>query len=124
MSREVRVGIVGMGIGRPNARALHADPRGHVVALCDLEESRMDDFERELAPDEPLEHFTDYRAMCRDANVDAVFVGTPNQLHVPVALEAVRAGKHVVVTNPLADSIEPAREVVREADDSGVVSSM
>jgi predicted dehydrogenase len=124
MSREVRVGIVGMGIGRPNAQALHADPRGRVVALCDLEAERMEEFERELKPGEPLLHFSDYRAMCRDENIDAVFVGTPNQLHVPVALEAIRAGKHVLVTKPLADSLEPARQVVREAAAAGVVNMM
>ena len=48
-------------------------------------------------PDE-VKFYTDYKAMCRDPELDAIFVGTPNQWHVPVALEAVRRDKHVMVT--------------------------
>ncbi len=38
---EVRVGIVGMGIGRPNALGIARNRRGRVAALCDLAEERM-----------------------------------------------------------------------------------
>ncbi|OPZ15002.1 MAG: putative oxidoreductase YcjS [candidate division BRC1 bacterium ADurb.BinA364] len=62
--------------------------------------------------------------MCRDPEIDAVFVGTPNQLHVPVALEAVRNGKHVLVTKPLADREEAAAELVQTAEAAGVVNMM
>ncbi|HHX64716.1 MAG TPA: Gfo/Idh/MocA family oxidoreductase [Chloroflexi bacterium] len=118
----VRTAIVGMGIGRANGRAIAANPRGKVVALCDLLEDRMRDFAREL-PD-PVTFYTDYRKMCQDPEIDAVFVGTPNQWHVPIALEAVRNGKHVLVTKPLADCEEAARELVEAAEAAGVVNMM
>jgi Predicted dehydrogenases and related proteins len=51
-----------------------------------------------------------------------VFVGTPNQLHVPIALEAVRNDKHVLVTKPLADAVTPARDLVAAAEAAGVVN--
>jgi len=119
---ELRIGIVGMGIGRDNGRALSAHPRGRVVALCDLVEARMEDFARELP--EPVKFFTDFEAMAADPEVDAVFVGTPNQWHVPVALAAVRHGKHVLITKPLADGLEPARALVDAAEAAGVVNMM
>ncbi|OUC04887.1 oxidoreductase [Litorilinea aerophila] len=118
----VRVGIVGMGIGRPNALGIARNPRGRVVALCDLLEERMQEFAQELP--EPVKFYTDYEAMCRDPEIDAVFVGTPNQYHVPVALAAIRHGKHVLVTKPLADSVEAARELVEAAEASGLVNMM
>jgi predicted dehydrogenase len=62
--------------------------------------------------------------MCRDPEIDAVFVGTPNQWHVPIALEAVKNDKHVMVTKPLADSEESARELVEAAEAAGVVNMM
>jgi predicted dehydrogenase len=68
--------------------------------------------------------YTDYREMCRDPGIDAVFIGTPNQWHVPVALEAVRNDKHVLVTKPLADSEEAAEDLVETAEASGVVNMM
>ena len=115
MARTVRGGIVGMGIGKPNARAIARHPRGEVTALCDLDEERMAAFSAEL-PGE-VKCYTDYKAMCRDPELDAVFVGTPNQWHVPVALEAVRrlvvtallleAGAHI--REGLGDRCEAAR---------------
>jgi len=122
MADKVRVGIVGMGIGRPNARAIAQNPRGEVVALCDLVEERMKDF----APDLPgeVKCYTDHKKMCRDPDIDAVFVGTPNQSHVPVALEAVRHDKHVLVTKPLADSERAAARLVGAAEQAGVVNMM
>lgn len=119
---KVRFGIVGMGIGQAQARAIAKDPRGAVVALCDLDPTRMEAFAPELPT--PVRLFTSYEEMCTDPGVDAVFVGTPNQLHVPVALAAVRAGKHVLVTKPLADSEEAARRLVEAAEAAGVVNMM
>lgn len=119
---KVRVGIVGLGIGRVNGRAIARNPRGEVVALCDLIEEKMRDFASEL-PNE-VKFYRDYRKLCADPDVDAVFVGTPNQLHVPVALEAVRNGKHVLVTKPLAHSERAAEKLVEEAEKAGVVNMM
>lgn len=119
---KVRICIVGMGIGRSNGRALAANPRGSVTALCDLYPDRMEAFARELP--EPVRYYTDYREMCQDPDIDAVMVGTPNQLHVPVALEAVRNGKHVLVTKPLADSEQAARTLVEAAEKAGVANMM
>ncbi|MBM3500446.1 MAG: Gfo/Idh/MocA family oxidoreductase [Armatimonadetes bacterium] len=120
--KQVRAAIVGMGIGRPNAQGIAANPRGRVVALCDLVEDRMADFGRELP--EPVKHYTDYKAMCRDPEIDAVFIGTPNQWHVPIALEAVKHDKHVLITKPLADSLPAAQKLVATAEASGVVNMM
>jgi predicted dehydrogenase len=111
-----------MGIGRSNGRAIAANPRGSVSALCDLFEDRMRAFAKELP--EPVKYYTDYKVMCQDPDIDAVMVGTPNQWHVPIALEAVKNGKHVLVTKPLADSEEAARTLVEAAEAAGVVNMM
>lgn len=120
--QEVRVAIVGMGIGRHNGRALARNPRGRVVALCDLFDERMQDFAKELP--EPVKFYNDYKEMSRDPEIDAVFVGTPNQWHVPVALEAIKNDKHVLVTKPLADNEKAARNLVETAEAAGVVNMM
>ena len=120
--RKVRFCIVGMGIGRPNGRALMKDKRGEIIALCDLKKDRMEDFAKEI-PNE-VKFYTDYKAMCKDKEIDAVFVGTPNQWHVPVALEAVRNGKHVIVTKPLSDSEDAAKQLVEEVENAGLVNMM
>lgn len=120
---EVRIAIVGMGIGRANAGGFIRTPRARVVALCDVVEARMEEAETALGLTD-VKHYTSYEAMSRDPEIDAVFVGVPNQFHVPVALEAVRNGKHVMVTKPLADSVAAARELVEAAEAAGVVNMM
>ena len=120
--KKVRACVVGMGIGRPNGQAIARNPRGEIYALCDLLEDRMKDYAKELPGEQKL--YTDYKKMCQDPDIDAVFVGTPNQWHVPIALEAVKNGKHVMVTKPLADSEEAAEKLVVAAEDAGVVNMM
>ena len=122
IKKKVRVAIVGMGIGKPNGQAIARNPRGEVVALCDLLEERMQAFAEDL-PSE-VKFYTDYKKLCKAGEIDAVFVGTPNQWHVPVALEAVRNGKHVMVTKPLADSASAAKKLVAEAEAASVVNMM
>lgn len=118
----VRVCIIGMGIGRANGKAIARNPRGQVVALCDLVPERMADLAKDLPA--PVKFYTDYKEMCQDPEIDAVFVGTPNQYHVPVALEAIAHGKHVMVTKPLSDSVESAQRLVEAAEAAGVVNMM
>jgi len=122
MGRKVRAGIVGMGIGKVNGRAIDANGRAEIVAICDIVPEKMDVFEAELG--RPVRKYVDYKKMCRDAEVDAVFVGTPNQVHVPVAMEAVRRDKHVLCTKPLADALRPAERLIPAAEKSGVVNMM
>ena len=119
---KVRVCIVGMGIGRANGRAFMKNPRAEIVALCDILEDRMQDFAKEI-PNE-VKFYTSYEKMCQDPDIDAVFVGTPNQLHVPVAAEVLRNGKHVLVTKPLSSSLESAQELVKLAESTSLVNMM
>src|SRR4051812_32720814 len=104
---KVRVAIVGLGIGQAMAPGFIANPRAEVAALCDLVEERMQAFADKQLP-KSVKLYTDYTELCRDPEIDALFVGTPNQMHVPIALEAIRNGKHVLVIKPLADSLPAA----------------
>ncbi|MGQ9611066.1 MAG: Gfo/Idh/MocA family protein [bacterium] len=122
--KKVRTCIVGMGIGRPNGQAIARNPRGEIVALCDLFEDRMKDFAKSLPNSKDIKFYTDYKKMCKDPDIDAVFVGTPNQMHVPIALEAVKHNKHVMVTKPLSDSEQAALKLVKSAESAGVVNMM
>ncbi|MCY2954184.1 MAG: Gfo/Idh/MocA family oxidoreductase [Planctomycetota bacterium] len=118
----VRVGIIGMGIGRQNGKAIASNPRGRVVGLCDIVEERMHDFQKDLL--EPTRKYTDYRELLRAKEIDAVFVGTPNQLHIPMAIDAIKAGKHVLCTKPLGHDLKLAKKLVEAAESSGLVNMM
>ena len=121
---EVKFGIVGVGgIGTAHGRMMNATPRARITALCDIVPSQMDKF-ADKHMDVEVPFYDDFVDLCKDPNVDAIFVGTPNQVHVPVAREAVKQGKHVLCTKPLSDSADTAAILVEEAEASGVVNMM
>lgn len=121
---KVRVAVVGMGIGRPNGLALANNPRAEVVALCDLVEERMTDFAALLPQADEVRLYTDFDELCRSQEIDAIFIGTPNQLHAPMGLKAISHDKHVLITKPLADSVEAAERLAETAETAGVVNMM
>jgi predicted dehydrogenase len=51
-----------------------------------------------------------------DQEIDAVVLTVPNHLHCPIAIKALRAGKHVLIEKPLANTTEEADEMIREAE--------
>ncbi|MGA3234889.1 MAG: Gfo/Idh/MocA family oxidoreductase [Bryobacteraceae bacterium] len=61
----------------------------------------------------------DYRRILEDPSIDAVHICTPNALHLPMALDALEAGKHVLCEKPLAVSSEEARHMVAKAREAG-----
>lgn len=93
------VGIVGCGlIGGKRARALG---RGHLVACADAIESRA----RALAASVPGAVVMDCQSVVSDPRVQIVVVATTNDMLTPIAAEAVRSGKHVLVEKPAARSV-------------------
>lgn len=63
--------------------------------------------------------YTDYRELLRDKNVGAVVIITPGYLHRQMALDAIRAGKDVVLEKPMGLTYAEAKEIEREAARSG-----
>ncbi len=63
----------------------------------------------------------DYEDLVTDPEIDLVVVNTPDQLHYPMALEALRAGKHVVVEKPFTQTSEQGQELIALARQKGVL---
>ncbi|HEX9563541.1 MAG TPA: Gfo/Idh/MocA family oxidoreductase [Gemmatimonadaceae bacterium] len=69
--------------------------------------------------------YTDFREMLeRQRDIDAVIIATPDHLHAPVAVAAMRAGKHVYVQKPLTYSVYEARLLARVAAETKVATQM
>jgi predicted dehydrogenase len=64
--------------------------------------------------------YDDYRALLDDSEVDAVIITTPHALHARQAIDAIHAGKHVLVEKPMATRWEEATRLVESAECSGV----
>lgn len=104
-SRLLRIGVLGAG---PISQAAHFDAcrkarNAELYAICDL---APDLLTRMAAIHAPKVTYSDYDAMLADPQVEAVIIGTADQFHVPLARQAVAAGKHVLVEKPLGVTIE------------------
>ena len=87
----VRIGVVG---GRFGAEfQWHEHPNSKVTAVCDLRDDRIDRLKETYRC---ATAYKDYNELVADKNVDAVGVFTPMPLHVPMAVQAMEAGKHVI----------------------------
>ncbi len=119
VNNPLRVAVVGAGYWGPNlARNFRANPQWQLVAICDLDRARAEKLADSLGG---VPVVTDLDELLTDPGLDAVAIATPAHTHHQVVLKALRAGKHVVVEKPLADSRERGLEMVREADERGLV---
>jgi predicted dehydrogenase len=111
-----RVAVVGCGYwGSKHVRVLHSTADVAEVALVDGRQDRLENVARsyKMAP-----RYADLRSAL--PHVDAVVVATPPSTHVGIALEAIEAGKHVLIEKPLATTSSDARRLVGAAADAGV----
>ncbi len=115
----INVAVIGYGYWGPNLLRNFADcPRASVVAVSDFRERRLEAVSRRYPA---VSTSTDAKQVINDAGVDAVAIATPVESHYELALEALRAGKHVLVEKPMTQSAEQARKLLQEAEKSGTV---
>lgn len=110
----LRFAVIGCGlIGRKRVNGLKPHP---VLYTCDLDAARAADLAA-LTPG--CRGVTDYKAVLVDPQVDAVVVATLNSALAPITLDAVRAGKHVLVEKPGALNAAQLRDIQAAAAQTG-----
>ena len=113
----IGIGIIGYGYWGPNlVRNFFETPDCTVVSVSDLSRDRL----AKIGPRYPtVETTTDYRDLLRDPRIDAVVVATPVSTHFKLGMEALQAGKHVLIEKPMTCVADEARRLVEEADVRG-----
>jgi len=115
----LRVAVIGAGYWGPNlARNFRGSADWDLVAVCDLDEAKA---RRVVGDRSTVDVETSLDRLLERDDVDAVAVATPARTHHPVVLAALRAGKHVLVEKPIADSRERAVEMVDTARERDLV---
>jgi predicted dehydrogenase len=113
----INFAVIGCGlIGRKRVNALAGVPGATLLQTCDLDAARAADLAK-LAPG--CNATTDFSTVLADARVDAVIVATLNASLAPLALAAVRAGKHVLAEKPGALNAAQMRTVRDAAQKTG-----
>jgi predicted dehydrogenase len=119
--RKIRVGVVGLGFGANFVPVYQAHPGSECLAVCQRDGAKAQAVAERCRVKKV---YTDYAALLRDPDIDAVHILTPVPEHAGMAIAALKAGKHVACTVPMAETAEQCREIVELQDKTGLVYLM
>jgi predicted dehydrogenase len=114
---KVKIGVIGCGtIGSVHTNAYAKVENAEVVALCDILPDRLAE---KAKLHNVAKTYTDYNQLLADPEIEAVSVCVPNNMHAPIAIAALNAGKHVMLEKPITLNQNLARDIIAARDASG-----
>ena len=119
-----QLNVAAVGCGGKGASDISEISNGNRIAfLCDIDEDKAKGM-REKYPD--AKFFSDYREMFAAVGdqIDVVTVSTPDHMHFPIAVEAIKRGKPVMVQKPMCNSLWETRALANFAKEKGVLTVM
>jgi predicted dehydrogenase len=120
--KTIKTAVAGLGfIGPAHVEALRRIPGIDVVAISDISQEIVKKKAEELGVKHYYDHFED---MINHPELDCVHICTPNNLHYPMAKEALKQGLHVVCEKPLAMTINEAVYLTELAEKTGLVHAV
>ncbi len=121
----LKIGVVGTGMeGRILINAMNRK-YNQIVAMCDIRPDNSDYGQNTItlaghAKKGELRVYTDYKEICRDPEVEAIVIATPLHTHAPIAIEAMKNGKHVMTEKTMAFSVDECNEMIKVSEDNNV----
>lgn len=109
----MRFGLIGCGgIGKLRAEAISSISDAKIVAACDV----VPELAAEISKLYGAENIQDWHSLIENANIDAIIISTPPNLHAEMAITALKAGKHVLCEKPLARTPAECQEMLDAAE--------
>ena len=112
---KLGVGTIGLRAGHP--RQWEGSELVQTVAVCDIDQEKLAEVQQ---AHQPKLATTDWREVVTCADVDLVFIASPDQLHAEMTVAAAEAGKHVLCEKPMALTVDDCESMIRAADQAGV----
>lgn len=121
MAGRIRVAIVGLGFGAEFIPIYQNHPDAEMYAICRRNKSELNKVGDKFGI---KTRYADYNELLADPNVDVVHINSPIPDHAPQSIAALKAGKHVACTVPMATDIEGCRQIVDLQRKTGKVYMM
>lgn len=110
----MRVGVIGLGTMGLNHARIYSN-FSKLAGIADTDDDKV----KKAAAKYAVPWYVDYKALLK--NVDAVTIATPTSTHYNIALDAINAGKHVLIEKPICDRVEDAKDLIKKAARQGVI---
>ncbi|MBT2679629.1 Gfo/Idh/MocA family oxidoreductase [Bacillus sp. ISL-35] len=118
----IKVGIIGLGaIGQRLIKGFQSHAETEIAAVCDTMEERANEVAAELGG---IPSFMNHKEMLETTELDLVYVAVPPKFHHAVASDVIQKGIHILCEKPLANSIEEAESLLKQAQEAGIVHAM
>ena len=117
MAKAIRFAVVGLGMGRKRSEICRQTSGAELAAVCDLSEERGRAAERAWG----VPWVASYDELLARDDVDAVGLWTPSGSHAGMAVQALRAGKHVCMTKPMDINTAACDAAIHEAESRGLL---
>lgn len=118
---NLNIAIVGLGFGAEFIPIYQRLNGANMYAICQRTESKLHEVGEAFNIEK---RYTDFNELLKDPQVDAVHINTPIQDHAPQTIAALKAGKHVACTVPMATSVEACEEIVNLVEETGLTYMM
>lgn len=115
--KKVNVAIVGLGFGAEFIPIYQRHPNANMYAICQRTEKKLNEIGDAFGIEK---RYTRYEDVLADPNVDFVHINTPIPDHAPQSIAALKAGKHVMSTVPMATTIEECEQIVNLVKETGL----
>jgi predicted dehydrogenase len=116
MKRKLRIGVVGLGMGRYHLRQYKENPHVEIAAISDMDDGRLQSAAQEFGVSST---FSDPESMFSQGDLDGVSIAVPNAFHAPLTIAALKAGLHVLCEKPMAMSVAEAKKMEAAARKAG-----
>ncbi|MBC9889085.1 MAG: Gfo/Idh/MocA family oxidoreductase [Opitutae bacterium] len=116
-NKKINVAIVGLGFGSEFFPFYQRHSQANMYAICQRTESALHEVGDRFGVEK---RYTDYDELLKDGEIDAVHINTPIPDHAEQSMAALKAGKHVACTVPMATSVEDCLEIVRLVRQTGL----
>jgi len=114
--KQLKAAIIGCGsISSVHADSIRKSGKAELAAVCDIDTQRMDMAVQKYH----TKGYENYKDVLSDQSIDVVHICTPHYLHSQIALEALKAGKHVLTEKPMAISTGAAGEMIDISNKTG-----
>ena len=117
MSKKINVAIVGLGFGAEFIPIYQRHPQANMYAICQRTEKKLNDIGDAFGIDRRYREFAD---LLKDPKVDLVHINSPIPDHGWQSIAALKAGKHVACTVPMATSIAECKQIVELVKKTGL----
>lgn len=114
--RHINVAIVGLGFGAEFIPIYQRHPSTNMYAICQRTQDKLDQVGNAFGIEK---RYTSYEELLKDPNIDAVHINSPIGLHAYQSIAALKAGKHVACTVPMATTIEECHAIVEAQKETG-----